>query len=230
MMRQTLLFTLIPVAAMIGGGVVAAFRPPGPQLRSVIQHFAAGVVFAAAAGEVLPDILHQESVLAVIFGFVVGVGVMLLLKRLTTTVRGPASLLATLGVDIFIDGLLIGIGFIAGASTGLLLTLALALEVTFLGLSASVAMEGSGPSRKILTSVGLAALLPLGAAFGVGVFGQAPGPIVAGVLSFGLVALLYLVTEELLVEAHEVADTPAATAMFFAGFLALLLLEEFVRL
>lgn len=42
-----------------------------------------------------------------------------------------------------------------------------------------------------------------------------------------LIALLYLVTEELLVEAHEGGkETPFATAMFFAGFLLLLLLEE----
>lgn len=45
-------------------------------------------------------------------------------------------------------------------------------------------------------------------------------------LALGLVALLYLVTEELLVEAHEVEDTPVTTAMFFVGFLGLLLIEE----
>ena len=48
----------------------------------------------------------------------------------------------------------------------------------------------------------------------------------AGVFAFGLMALLYLVTEELLVEAHEAPDKPWITAMFFAGFLLLILLEE----
>ena len=42
---------------------------------------------------------------------------------------------------------------------------------------------------------------------------------------FGLVALLYLVTEELLVEAHEVPEIPMTTAAFFVGFLALLVIE-----
>jgi ZIP family zinc transporter len=36
--------------------------------------------------------------------------------------------------------------------------------------------------------------------------------------------LLYLVTEELLVEAHETKDTAFATSMFFVGFLLFLLL------
>ena len=40
-------------------------------------------------------------------------------------------------------------------------------------------------------------------------------------LSFGAAALLFLVTEELLIEAHEVEQTPFITAAFFAGFLAL---------
>lgn len=43
-------------------------------------------------------------------------------------------------------------------------------------------------------------------------------------LSFGSAALLFLVTEELLVEAHEVSETAARTAMFFAGFLLFLVL------
>ena len=38
-------------------------------------------------------------------------------------------------------------------------------------------------------------------------------------------ALLYLVTEELLTEAHETEDTPLLTATFFAGFLLILVLS-----
>lgn len=53
-----------------------------------------------------------------------------------------------------------------------------------------------------------------------------PPVVIAGFLSFGLIALLYLVTEELLVEAHAKPDSPLISAMFFVGFLGLLLLEE----
>ena len=41
----------------------------------------------------------------------------------------------TVGIDILIDGLVLGIGFAAGAKQGLLLTGALTLEVLFLGLA-----------------------------------------------------------------------------------------------
>ena len=50
--------------------------------------------------------------------------------------------------------------------------------------------------------------------------GQSPQP------PSGLMALLYLVTEELLVEAHEKPDTPLISSMFFIGFPGLLLIEE----
>jgi ZIP family zinc transporter len=44
--------------------------------------------------------------------------------------------------------------------------------------------------------------------------------------SFGLVALLYLVTEELLIKAHERLETPWGTAMFFVGFLSLEVIDH----
>lgn len=44
------------------------------------------------------------------------------------------------------------------------------------------------------------------------------------VLAFGVAALLFLVTEELLNEAHEQAETPLLTSMFFVGFLVFMVL------
>ena len=49
---QAWLYTLIPAAAAVLGAAVAVNMRPGPVLVSAIQHFAAGVVFAAAAGEI----------------------------------------------------------------------------------------------------------------------------------------------------------------------------------
>ena len=44
------------------------------------------------------------------------------------------------------------------------------------------------------------------------------------VLSFGAAALLYLVTEELLREAHEERSSTGGTAMIFVGFLLILVI------
>jgi ZIP family zinc transporter len=43
--------------------------------------------------------------------------------------------------------------------------------------------------------------------------------IIGAALSFSAAALLYLVTEELLMEAHTVKEKPISTLVLFAGFL-----------
>jgi len=53
---QALSYTSLAVAAALAGGLIAVYRPPSPQMESNVQHFAAGVVTAAVAAELLPDI------------------------------------------------------------------------------------------------------------------------------------------------------------------------------
>lgn len=192
-----------------------------------MQHMAAGVVFAAAATEILPQVMHQGSPMATFIGGALGVTVMLSLKAIEGRAKGPVAMLGAVAVDILIDGLVLGLAFIAGARAGLLLTVALTLEVLFLGLTVTAELRETVQSRVriVLITVGLALLLPLGTVLATPV-ALLPPIAVAGFLSFGLMALLYLVTEELLVEAHEKPDSPFISAMFFAGFLGLMLLEE----
>ena len=239
-----LLFVLLPVAATIVGGIVAAFFSPGAQLQSGMQHFAAGVVLAAVAGEVLPE-LHEQLPWAVALGFALGVAVMIAIRALAKRLGahaetpetslnqppekagGATGLILIVAIDIVVDGLLVGIGFVAGQEQGVILTLALTVEVLFLGLVVAMTLAQAGASRRrvIGTTAGLALLLAVSAVFGAAVFGGLTGFPLALVFSFAAAALLYLVVEELLIEAHEVPETPLSTSLFFAGFLALLILE-----
>lgn len=75
------------------------------------------MVFTAAAGELLPDIKHHQSAWAVFLGGA-GIVLMLLIKRLGETTKGTSGLIVMVAVDIFIDGLVLGIGFAAGAKQG----------------------------------------------------------------------------------------------------------------
>jgi ZIP family zinc transporter len=226
---QAWTYTLIPVAAAVIGAAAAVNLRPGPVLVSAIQHFAAGVVFAAAAGEILPDLKHTGSVWATVIGGALGVAAMLGVRTLERRMKGAVGLMAITGIDVLVDGLVLGIAFAAGAKAGILLTVALTIEVLFLGLTVANELGEGGASKwKVVGSTaGLVLLLPLGALLG-GPVGSLPAPVQGGFLAFGLIALLYLVTEELLVEAHGTEDRPWVTAMFFAGFLLLLLLDEMI--
>lgn len=95
------IYTLIPVAAMVLGAGIATWRRPGVAVTSGIQHLAAGVVFAAAAGELLPDLKDAHSPGVVLIGGLAGVAVMLIVKRLGSRAKGAGGLVAVTGVDIF---------------------------------------------------------------------------------------------------------------------------------
>lgn len=233
--RGILAYALAPALALVVGGVIAAFRPPGIRLRGLLQHLAAGVVFAAVAGELLPRELEEHRPLPVVFGFAAGVALMLVVRRLaegkgTGAAGGSPGLAATVGIDVLIDGLLVGVGFAAGAETGILITVALTFEVLFLGLATVASLSVAGaPRRRVLAVVAaFAVLLMVGAAVGGIVLGGLSGDPFLAVLGFGSAALLYLVVEELLVEAHEVAETALSTAVFFVGFLIVFVIEMVV--
>ncbi|MES2318871.1 MAG: transporter [Pseudomonadota bacterium] len=222
-------FAAFPAAALLLGAVLTFFRKPGPALRSAVQHFTAGLVFCVLATELLPDLVHRKMPLVTIIGFSVGVAVMLFVKwagekkALATPGRGASSLIAAMGVDIVLDGVLIGLSFSAGEKQGLLLTAALFGEVLFLGVSFATSLGAMGKSRGNITAVcaALAVGLCLGAVSGALALSNVKPAYVDAMLAFGVAALLYLVTEELLVEAHEESETPFQTAMFFVGFIVL---------
>lgn len=224
----------VPAVATLSGAAFALYRSPSERARSLFRHFAAGVVLAVVAGELLPEITKEHRPFGVVIGFVLGVGLMLAVKAWSerlearTAAKGtPTGLLVGVGIDVLLDGLLIGLGLAAGARIGFLLLIALTLELLFLGISVAVSLNEAGFPRQRSFAVigGFCGLIVVGALLGGILLSGLSGLAFEIVLSFGAAALMYLVVEELLVEAHEVRETPFITASFFAGFVALYLLE-----
>jgi zinc transporter, ZIP family len=236
-MWHALLFTLIPVAAALVAGLIAATRPPGVRTTSGVQHFAAGVVFAAAAIELLPKVL-EESPWVAIGGFAAGIAVMFGMRALTSRLESghaddtgraklPLGFIGATAIDFAIDGVILGAGFAAGGHTGLLLTLALTVEYLFVGLSLSATLGADASARVVVGApVALSLLTVAGTALGVWLLAGASATTLAAVLAFGAVAFMYLATEELLVKAHERGETAVGSVTFFIGFLLYMVLTE----
>jgi len=241
--QQIIIFSLIPLVTMLIGGVVGIIFNVQSKLRSFILHLAAGVIFAVVAIELLPDIVARENILGVSVGFFAGLFLMLLIKHFSHlseqkhkaalknntaslgAVSIPWALLIGIAVDLFIDGILLGVGFAAGQSEGVLLSIALSLEILVLGLVVATELKTEKiVTTKIMQAVSILAItFELGAFAGsdmVSVFNE---EVLTYILAFGLSALMYLVTEELLVEAHEHTDTPINTTIFFVGFFIFLI-------
>lgn len=236
------LLVAFPVGAAVVGSLVALVRPPGPRLVSGVQHFAAGVVMAAVVGEVLPDLRDQGHLPWAVTGFSLGVALMLALgawgrrleSREAKPVRGragyvlPVGLLMTVGIDLVIDGELVGLGVTLGATQGLILTIAMTTEILFLSLSVIGELVDSGVprARSALITIGLGLCTAVGAIGGAALLAGASATVLAAGLAFGAAALLYLAVEELLVEAHEEKETTLLGAMFFVGFLVIYILGQ----
>ncbi len=122
----------------------------------------------------------------------------------------PSVLVSAIAIDGFVDGLLIGITTAAASSSsaGLMMATSLSVEMGFLGITLAVALKGQKHMVSTLSSlVGPSAII-MGAVLG-GMLASAlsHNPIyLVALLSFGTSALLYMVAEELLLEAHDDDD------------------------
>jgi ZIP family zinc transporter len=187
--------------------------------------------------KVMPDVLEIGRPIGILAGFIAGGLSMIALKWLVKwlerrgTRRPALGLVLAATADTFIDGAIIGAGFSASRELGLLLTAALGLELFFVTLSVGSELHRTKSRRLagILTTSGIALLLPIGAGAQHLVFHDASQTTIATVLSFGAAALIYLVAEELLVESIEAEESLLSTAMLYAGFVTILVFELLER-
>lgn len=141
-----------------------------------------------------------------------------------------SSLVFTVTVDAAVDGFLIGIAYEAAHEAGAIMAAATSIEMAFLGLTFALTLTRSGVSRAAIL------MLPPAVLFGTTILGSLLGKSLEGhhllfnaCVSFGATALLFLVTQELLVEAREFAGSTAQTRgvnmCLFAGVLGYFLLQ-----
>src|SRR3990167_3691716 len=230
------LHACIPAVFLIIGGMIGSVYSLNAKAKSIKQHLVSGAVFAAVAVDLLPNILASGSPITVGGGFLVGVIVMLSLMELAhrlehrdETLKSllPIGLLFAVLIDMFVDGILIGISFLAGTESGGLITFALTTCVFFLGIATFTVLKERlvALPQQIIWMILLAVSMPVGALIGSTVIKSLPEAWLIETLAFGVAALLYLGAEELLVEAHKEEDSPWITSAFFIGFLAILLLK-----
>ncbi|WP_420421372.1 ZIP family metal transporter [Simkania sp.] len=229
-------FALIPmIVALIGGGLATIYSFP-KKVMSGLQHFVAGIVVGAVATELLPKILNHGSPVSIGVGFVLGAAVMLgvhefahYLSKKGSTTKLPMGLLIGSALDLFLDGLLIGVSFLAGMSGGILIAISLSFCAFFLVLALSSRLRKSEFHKKhqytliILITI----LLPIGALVGSSIISHMPAQVLTETLAFGVAALLFLGIEELIAEAHKVHDNFWILGSFFLGFLVIIIFQNF---
>lgn len=227
-MNATYYWLAMPAAVMLFGGILTFFWHPSKTLIGLIQHLAAGIILAALMLEVFPEMRRAHiAQSALIFSFAVGVLFMYVVKLMGSYLeRGNKShsaqerfnygMIITVFIDAVLDGVTIGAGFAASQKVGLALALGLSVEMLFLAMSLiSDTIKGI---RILWLSACFSLTLLVCAVLGYYFLSTSSGSAIAIALAFSAAALIYLVTEELLVVAHEQEEKSYSMLVLFSGF------------
>src|SRR5512146_1854871 len=185
----------VPAVVALAGGVMAALWHPTATARSLIQPLAAGVVLAALAVELLPEIGREHAPgLVLALAFALGSLFMFALKLVTARLEAREGAHAGLAlglvlatfIDVATDGFIIGAGFAAGGETGPVLAIGLSVELLFLGLA--LTSDAPGGLKIVLLSGGLGLTVLACAAIGKVALAGASRASIGGSLAFAAAA------------------------------------------
>lgn len=127
-------------------------------------------------------------------------------QELSEKARLPWGLVIAVAIDAAVDGMLIGLSTSTSVGAGMLMAIATFIEMGFLGYSFGCAVSESKPRGGVkVSALALPPLCLLTCGVGAFALGAAlQGSFVfTGLISFSLVAVLFLVIQELILEAAE---------------------------
>lgn len=141
----------------------------------------------------------------------------------------PKTLMLAVNVDALMDGLLVGLSVVAGKRAGVVVAVALAIEMGFLGITYAMALRRQSQLRLVVNVI-IPPVILLGGGFMGSVTAhllQAHPAADVAVIAFAVACMLYLVTEELLLDAHSGEGNVHCwwvDLTYFIGFLAVLIM------
>lgn len=243
---------LLPALGNFAGGLLAEVLRTTRARLSLALHAAAGIILGVIALELAPRAFGGAPPWMAGLGFLAGGGFYLLIDMLVERITGkdnegqseadgntprPASksagawkIYAAVAVDLFSDGLLIGVG--SSLSFGLALLLALG-QVTAdvpegFATIANFKEKGVPRSRRLLISASFVLPILAGALLAYYLLRDASEALQLTALAFTAGILLVAATEEIIGEAHEAAcDTKASIFATTGGFVLFALVASY---
>jgi ZIP family zinc transporter len=236
------------------GGLIALWKKPSTLMLSIAVGFAAGVLLATFAFEMLPKALEMGSLPIAVLGFVLGFGLVygfdLFIHRGVLAGRqaeeqpqarrfykqhrprgGEITVLAGgTSAEELIEGLSIGVGAAIEPGLGLLIALAILIDNLSESLSIGEIIRSEGgdrPARRILgwTSL-IGGALFASAMAGYFLFQGLPESVLATLFAAGAGGMFYLTVTDLVPEAEDHQYQQSAALATAAGFLVIFVLSN----
>lgn len=234
------------LATGLGGIGILLWRSPSDRALDVLLGFTAGVMLAAAIFSLILPGLERGTLGEVLAGMAVGVALVMYLDNRIPHLharyreRGrmaaedaaaenrAALLLAALTIHNIPEGFAVGLAFAAGGTDlGVPIALAIGIQNIPEGFAAGAPLlTAKVPARR---AAGVAALTgivePPAALLAFIAFDLVDQALVAG-LGLAAGAMLYVVVDELIPEAHGRGNEREVTAALFAGFALMMALDN----
>lgn len=233
----------LPIFGNSAGGLLAEVVPVSQRTLSLALHAAAGIVLAVVGLELMPEALEADPPWVPIVAFTVGALFFLALdngvdrlqaatsRRSTAApdaaaavdaedVGNPLAVYAGTSLDLFSDGVMIGTGSLLDPALGLLLAIGQTPADLPEGFATVATLRSADVPRgkRLLFTAGMALPILLGATLGYFGLRGAPDLVTLSVLALTGGALLSVVIEEIVPQAHRGADSKLATVSLVGGF------------
>ena len=243
-MLEAFFWGFIGAAFLIVGAVIAFVTDLSPRWRGLILAFGAGALFGAVAYELIGDaIISSTSSVVVGVGFGMGAVIFYLGSRAieqmggapepsagpalhrSTSRRSARSNGLAVVIGSILDGIpesvVLGASLLAGTGVGIPVLVAIAVSNIPEGLSASEDLTQDGAFTRqqvILLWIGVTVASAVAAAIGYVALDGASPDLAAGVQSFAAGAILAMLAESMIPEAHEIGgrEVGLVTALGFA--------------
>ena len=222
---------------MVLGGLLGSRLRPGKRFRAVVAHLVGGLVLGIAAADLMPAASDSGHPLALAIGFCLGFSLLLVINVVLedpddnseqSRPRPMLLLMLPFLIDSLIDGLVVGISSKAAEQQWVIpVAVALEMGLATLGLGTLLG-RGAGRWRSRVSGALMAVTYVIGLSVSLVITNGLQGPALTGTLAFGTAALIYLVVEEVMKEAHARGedDSGVVNVAFFIGLLCIWLLDS----
>ena len=221
---------------MAFGGLLGSRIRPGKRCRAVVAHLVGGLVLGIAAADLMPAASNSGHPVALAIGFCLGFSLLLVINAVLEEpherhehgrARPMLMLMLPFLVDSLIDGLVVGISSEASEQQWVI-PVAVALEMGLATLGVGTLLgRGAGRWHSAVSGALMAVTYLIGLSISLLITNGLQGPALTGTLAFGTAALIYLVVEEVMKEAHARGedDSGLVNVAFFIGLLCIWLLD-----
>lgn len=226
-----------PSIGIVAGSLLGSAIKPSIETLAVLRNLAAGLVLAAVSTELAPQVaeahFYRERI-SVIAGILIGLGLMITLRTIFSQKneeKMSIEVVVSIAIDFFIDSLLIGIALssLTGGTSSMIMAIALGIEMFILSMTTTSQMHAANSSYLYIMTVTATFVMStiVGLFSGMFAANMLKGtPMMYMLMAFGVSALIWLVTEDLIVKSKYL-DSRLAASMLFLGFMTVLVIGWF---